>query len=420
MLNKEKMRKRMKTEMKERDALMDEMISIIVPVYNVSHYLEQCIESIIHQTYKNIEIILVDDGSTDGGSKICDDYKEKDNRIKVLHQKNSGLTVTRRNGVNLACGDYIGFVDGDDWIENSMYQTLYDYIHNEKVDIVTSRGYREYQWGQGRSTLGDSIPEGKYEINEEEDYILTHVFPGIHGKREFINGAVWNKLFRARLIKDVLNGIDDHVHGYMDDTVCVVGTILRAKNIFIASDVLYHHRERKDSFTYSKNSKGLLQVNYGYLALKRMIDSSRYKEKISLNLIEFVSQATVSAYNNLFEIKDYVMPQYFFKSEKIPYHSRVLLYGAGKVGSSYWSQLKAEGKYEVLGILDKNAETYADLNMVYAVGEFRNYEFDYIIIAVKDIEMAKTIRFDMIKRGVDAEKIVWELPLPIFEYFRND
>ena len=102
------------------------LISVIVPVYNVESYLEKCIDSIIHQTYKNLEIILVDDGSTDNSGKICDVYKEKDSRIKVIHKQNRGLSSARNCGLEIAKGEYIGFVDGDDYIAEDMYALLKD------------------------------------------------------------------------------------------------------------------------------------------------------------------------------------------------------------------------------------------------------------------------------------------------------
>ena len=105
-----------------------ELISIIVPVYNVEKYVEKCINSIINQTYKNLQIILVDDGSKDNSGKICDEFKLKDNRIEVIHKNNGGLSDARNAGLKLAKGDYIGFVDSDDYIEADMYETLYNLI----------------------------------------------------------------------------------------------------------------------------------------------------------------------------------------------------------------------------------------------------------------------------------------------------
>ena len=101
---------------------MEEKISVIVPIYNVKEYLDKCISSICNQTYKNLEIILVDDGSTDGSATICDAFAKKDDRIVVIHKENGGLTSTRKAGVNIATGKYIGFVDGDDWIDEDMYE----------------------------------------------------------------------------------------------------------------------------------------------------------------------------------------------------------------------------------------------------------------------------------------------------------
>lgn len=113
-----------------------ELISIIVPVYNVERYLERCVDSIINQTYRNLEIILVDDGSTDKSSEICDRYEKKDNRVRVLHKRNGGAASARNKGLEVATGEYIGFVDSDDYIASDMYEALYRHMR-EDVDVVT-------------------------------------------------------------------------------------------------------------------------------------------------------------------------------------------------------------------------------------------------------------------------------------------
>ncbi len=118
---------------------MEELISIIVPVYNVEQYLEKCVKSIIRQTYKNIEIILIDDGATDSSGKICDKLKLKDNRIKVIHKENGGLSDARNAGLKVAKGEYIGFVDSDDYIKEDMFETLYNLNkkYNSEISIVS-------------------------------------------------------------------------------------------------------------------------------------------------------------------------------------------------------------------------------------------------------------------------------------------
>ena len=114
----------------------NELISIIVPVYNVEKYLEKCVNSIVNQTYKNLEIILVDDGATDSSGKLCDKLAKIDNRIKVYHKENGGLSDARNYGVERATGDYIGFVDSDDYIDSEMYGKLYEAIKKENVDVA--------------------------------------------------------------------------------------------------------------------------------------------------------------------------------------------------------------------------------------------------------------------------------------------
>ena len=112
------------------------MISIIVPIYNIEAYLEECIKSIIKQTYKELEIILVDDGSTDGSSEICDEFAAQDKRIKVIHKQNEGLVLARKNGLQYVKGDYVLFVDGDDCIALNYYETLVNALKKNESDIV--------------------------------------------------------------------------------------------------------------------------------------------------------------------------------------------------------------------------------------------------------------------------------------------
>ena len=119
---------------------MESLISVIVPVYNVENYLDKCIESIVNQTYKNLEIILVDDGSLDSSSKICDEWAVKDNRIKVIHKTNGGVSSARNEGLKNANGDFIAFVDSDDWLELNMYEKLISKQKETNTDIVFS-GY---------------------------------------------------------------------------------------------------------------------------------------------------------------------------------------------------------------------------------------------------------------------------------------
>ena len=138
---------------------MQTKVSIIVPVYKVpEEYLRKCIESLINQTLKEIEIILIDDGSPDNCGKICDEYKEKDNRIYVIHKENAGLSAARNSGARVAKGEWITFVDGDDWIESDMCQTIYDIIKDKNIDVA--------MYGIIRDTDNKQI-KMKYEFDQD-------------------------------------------------------------------------------------------------------------------------------------------------------------------------------------------------------------------------------------------------------------
>ena len=118
-----------------------ELISVIIPCYNVEKYIDRCMESVLNQTYRNLEIILVDDGSTDGTGEIIKKYAEHDHRIKILHQKNKGAGAARNAGMEIASGSYIGFVDSDDWIAEDMYEYLIGIIKEEDADIAACDFY---------------------------------------------------------------------------------------------------------------------------------------------------------------------------------------------------------------------------------------------------------------------------------------
>ncbi len=124
-----------------------DLITVIIPVYNLENYLENCVYSVMNQTYKNLQIILVDDGSTDCSGKMCDELAMKDQRIQVIHKENGGLSDARNAGIDLAEGKYIGFVDGDDYVDNDMYETLYTAICNAHADIASCGIHQKSDYG---------------------------------------------------------------------------------------------------------------------------------------------------------------------------------------------------------------------------------------------------------------------------------
>ena len=171
-----------------------DLISVIVPVYNVEEYLEKCLLSIINQTYQNLEIILIDDGSTDSSGIICEQYKEKDKRIKVIHKENGGLSSARNIGVEQASGTWVAFVDSDDYIEVTMYEILLKLAIENKADIALAH-FRSFDSNEIEACVdSDNIITFK-----EHELLEVYILGDYH-----ISTSVWDRLYRKTLIEEII------------------------------------------------------------------------------------------------------------------------------------------------------------------------------------------------------------------------
>lgn len=169
-------------------------ISVIIPVYNTEKYLEKCINSVLKQSFQQFEIILVEDGTKDNAAKICDLYVQKDSRVRVIHQENCGLALSRRNGVRIARGKYVIFLDSDDWIDEEMLNALYQSIEEKKADMVCSQFKRVFSDGTEKKVTFKFSDI----VCDELDSMVYHM----HVTR-YINTAAWAKLIKRELINKV-------------------------------------------------------------------------------------------------------------------------------------------------------------------------------------------------------------------------
>ena len=214
-----------------------ELISIIVPVYNVEKYLKKCVDSIVNQTYKNLEIILVDDGATDNSVKICDELVELDNRIKVYHKKNGGLSDARNYGVERATGDYIGFVDSDDYIDAEMYERLYEAIKKENVDVAECNLKIVYP------EKTDLFTDQKYyQICNKQEYLEEYL------KIEKIFGSACVRLTKA----DIAKKLKFPVGKLYEDTYYAYDLIGIVDKYVIVDNPYYNYLMRENSITNAK------------------------------------------------------------------------------------------------------------------------------------------------------------------------
>lgn len=213
------------------------LVSIIIPVYNVEKYLERCVDSVLGQTYKSLEIILVDDGSTDNCGKICDTYKLSDTRISVIHKKNGGLSDARNCGMKISNGDYIFFVDSDDWIKKECIQTLIFYALEKDADVVISKYI---------SVSDETMLQIKNKPTSAVMLTKMTALSDLLYQKKFTTSAC-GKLFKATVIKNV----QFPVGKLFEDVETIFKIIESSERIVLLNDNLYYYFERTNSITKS-------------------------------------------------------------------------------------------------------------------------------------------------------------------------
>ncbi len=243
----------------------DLLLSIIVPVYKTEQYLKKCIDSILAQKYQNYELILVDDGSPDRSGKICDEYAEKDNRIKVIHKQNGGLVSARIAGLQIAEGDYVGYVDSDDWIDVDYFSNMMDIVNdNGDVDIVCSFYKEAYD-------TTNKIPPEQVESGIYCNEILSFLKDNMMYKAPFFNfgiyPSVWSKITKRSILEKFQSQVPQGITLGEDSAVTYPMILNDCKTVYVLNDNLgYYYRQSADSMVHKYNpklSKNVLQlINY--------------------------------------------------------------------------------------------------------------------------------------------------------------
>lgn len=225
---------------------MEPLISVIIPVYNVEKYLNKCITSVVEQTYKNLEIIIVDDGSTDQSPEICDEWKKRDSRIQVVHSSNGGAGKARNTALDMATGDYVTFVDSDDYIAPQMYQVLLEQFY-DGIGIVECNYSMVY--------------DDSEKFKEERKIYKIHTYSAMQAMHENINDhifrqLIWNKMYR----KDVIKGIYFPTGNKIDDEFWTYQAIGNASKLIYIDQKLYAYRQQEQSVMHLLDAKKRLEA----------------------------------------------------------------------------------------------------------------------------------------------------------------
>lgn len=377
-------------------------LSIIVPVYNTEKYLSKCLYSIIGQTMQDIEIICVDDGSTDSSPHILKDYADKDKRIRVIHQENGGLVSARKAGVKAANGIYIGYVDSDDWVEPEMYERLYDCAMENRADMVSSGYFFE---GNYVSEHYDGVPEGMYDA-ERIGFLRENTIYSFSAKDVGIRGSLCCKIFLAEKLKEVQINIPEAV-SMSEDKLCVVSYLLACSRVYILKEAFYHYMIHPESMVHAADSQYLLKVNAVYQYFLGLYGHPAFTKSMRLQAELYITELLYKGINSRMGFLDknllWIDPEWM---ERIPAKSRILLYGAGDLGRKYHQQIQNSEKLYFAGCIDYGYERMEGYPFeVRNPADWTKLDFDVVVITIKNVDKAKEVRAQLNGIGIKDSKI---------------
>ena len=442
-----------------------DLISVIVAVYNAENYLNRAIDSILNQTYKNIEVILVDDGSTDRSSQICEEYAMADNRVRVIHKENGGLCSARNSGIENAKGKYIAFVDNDDAINEKFIEVLHKVCVDYDCDIAQC---------DFLMTLDDSVflpPQETMDVNIYDRHQVMHEFCKESNLMKY--WVVWNKMYRKELFQNIRYPVG-RIH---DDMFTTHRLLWESEKVAVINLYLHYYFQRNGSITGVKNSikeridvidalreemiffkeRGL-EDEYAFMLIKLYCticevyknkkeysgyeeDKSHYDDvmqkyfseaqdikNIFLNLPKkgmltkirtiypTLSKAEKDRLGRIYgnRISQFFVNTFGFPMDKINENDLVALYGAGKVGQSFYSQI-LDDKYCRLAVwVDNGFKNHRRLGLpVQPIDALFRNDFDKLIIAVQERSIAKEIANNLTGWGIPKAKIIIDLPVPV-------
>lgn len=380
---------------------MDKLISIIVPIYNAEKHLNKCLQSILMQTYKNFELLLINDGSTDDSKELCEDYAHQDDRVKLFNQENKGVLSARLRGIEEAKGSFIGWVDADDWIEKEYFENLIQLQMSTGADIIAAAHFHDI--GNDHLVVKNSLESGIYCPFKILDQILYTGKFFEYG----ITPQLYSKLFKADILKHI-KAVDDKIIAG-DDAAILYPTILEAETICVTELCGYHYIQHPQSITKKTYSNEIDRIDrlISYLSVqfekKNVLNIMQKQLTAYRNYLLALRQIEVFDHNNH---NDVILMPYggIHKGEK------VIVYGAGVLGQQIYKYLKREEKVSVEDWVDKNYELYwtrgFSVNPPEKILDKLSY-IDYIIIANITETIAESIKSFLVEMNVPVTKIRW-------------
>lgn len=382
---------------------MREKVSVIVPIYNAERYLKKCLDSILAQTLTDIEIVCVNDGSTDSSQQILEEYARMDERMKIIHKPNGGLVSARKAGIAAAKADYIGFVDSDDWVEPDMYEQLYKSIRESGTDLATSGYILE---GNYVSYLTDTLDEGSYKGQEYIRMRDSSIW-NLDKKDVGLRAALCCKLFKKDILAAAISRVSDSV-SISEDKLTLISYLLECNSAVITHATYYHYMIHPESMTHKSNSQYLIKISEIYNCLLGLYEHEGFTEKMRMQSELYMIDRLFAGINSLlgFENANLFWIDIDYLRE-IPAGSRVAIYGGGDMGRKYHKQLTHAG-FDIPICVDFGFERMEDKTLnLRAPSELLKVNFDYIIITIKNERKAAEIKAQLAGIGIPEDKMLW-------------
>ena len=375
------------------------LISVIIPIYMIDRYIGICIESIINQTYKNLEIILVDDGGKDRCPEICDLYAKKDNRIKVIHKLNGGLVSARKAGIQQSKGEYISYVDGDDWVDSGFIEGLYTVADTNGVDIVCA-GFTRDLFSKSASFL-NSESLGIYEGENLRNLWKSMISHGSY-YRPGISTYVWNKLFKRDILFAPQSRVDSRI-SIGEDGAVIYPALMKCKKVAVINNVAYHYRQREDSMLKQSAGYGTeaQKLRYLYEYMSNWSKDTDTDLNLRTQVIDYVLSIAIIRSGGRLLQDDY-------STFDAVYHDKdVVIYSAGTFGQQLVNRFLESGHCNIVAWIDDDYWEYRRCCLdVDPVESIVGKQFDYILIASVDTAVAETVMSRLADLGVSHEKML--------------
>lgn len=381
---------------------MKDLISIIVLAYKVEQYLEKCIQSIQNQTYENLEILLICKDSDDNCSLICDRYANKDPRIIVIYQKDSGVDAARKLGIRNATGKYIGYVDGDDWIEADMYEKLHGFATIYNVDVVES-GVID-MWESVEKKRIPYFAEGCYKGSDFEENIEPRLLCSDKFFQHGVSGYMWSKLFlKSSLEKyQLMSGL---LNDYIDDIMVSLPCIAHTKSIYITHSCYYHYRAHADNGKRMiKKDEGLkfVQCYPGiFERFKGTLLCEKNDKQIQYFMMYWLLLRTPEVFDDLNK-NDFLIP--FGGVER---KSRIVLYGAGMAGRFMNNYIQSVQECKLVCWVDQHFESIKGELEICDPKKIAEVEFDYVVISIMRANAVSEVMRYLDNLKIASTNILW-------------